>query len=114
MLTFAAEGNGQGKLEINGHSEPVAYELVVAREDEDNTRQVRIRLNAPRDWLMKQGFAGEATLIRNNGERIAVRREGGVGVEDAISVTLEGYDDSHVGGTDLSEAYPELRTAKRH
>ncbi|WP_075290783.1 hypothetical protein [Pararhizobium arenae] len=114
MLTFAAEGNGQGKLEINGHSEPVAYELVVAREEDDNTRQVRIRLNAPRDWLMKQGFSGEATLVRTNGQRIAVRREGGVDVEDAISVTLEGYDDSHIGGADLSEAYPELRTAKPH
>jgi hypothetical protein len=113
MLTFAAEGNGQGRLEINGGSEPVAYELVVARED-DNTRQVRIRLNAPRDWLLKQGFNGEAMLVRNNGERIAVRREGGLNVEDAISVTLEGYDESHVGATDLAEAYPELRTANRH
>ncbi|MDQ0318375.1 hypothetical protein QO002_000513 [Pararhizobium capsulatum DSM 1112] len=114
MLTFAAEGNGQGKLELNGYSEPVAYELVVAREDDDNTRQVRIRLNAPRDWLLKQGFSGEAVLVRNNGARIAVKREGGLNVEDAISVTLEGYDDSHVGATDLAEAYPELSTANRH
>jgi hypothetical protein len=53
-------------------------------------------------------------LVRTNGERIAVRREGGINVDDAISVTLEGYDDSHVGAADLSEAYPELRTAKRH
>ena len=107
MLTFSAEGSGQGTLEINGYREPVAYELIVAQE-EDNTRQVRIRLNAPRDWLLKQGFQGDAALVRNNGARIAVRREGGVAVEDAISVTLEGYDDSHVGAADLSEAYPEL------
>lgn len=113
MLTFAAEGNGQGRLEINGHSEPVAYELIVAQE-EDDTHQVRIRLNAPRDLLLKQGFQGEAVLVRDNGARIAVRREGGIAVDDAISVTLEGYDDSPAGAAELSEAYPELRTIKRH
>ena len=106
MLTFAAEGSGQGKLEINGHSKPVSYELVVARE-EDDTRQVRIRLNAPRDWLLQQGFKGEAVLVRDNGSRIAVRREGGLNVEDSVSVTLEGYDDTHDG--DVSDAYPELK-----
>lgn len=108
MLTFAAEGNGQGKLEINGHSQPVTYELVVARE-EDDSRQVRIRLNAPRDWLLKQGFDGEAVLVRNNGSRIAVRREGGLDVGDAISVMLEGCDDSRIGADDLADAYPELK-----
>ncbi len=108
MLTFAAEGNGQGKLEINGQSQPVSYELVEAREDDDS-RQVRIRLNAPRDWLMKQGFSGEAVLVRNNGARIAVRREGGVDVDDAVSVTLEGYDDSRSDEGEVSDAYPELK-----
>ena len=96
MLTFAAEGSGQGQLEINGNSQPVSYELVEAREDDDS-RQVRIRLNAPRDWLLKQGFNGEATLVRDNGSRIAVRREGGLDVGDSVSVTLEGYDDTHGG-----------------
>ena len=108
MLTFAAEGNGQGKLEINGHSQPVTYELVVAHE-EDDSRQIRIRLNAPRDWLLKQGFNGEAILVRSNGSRIAVRREGGLDVEDNISVTLEGYDDSRINADDVAEAYPELK-----
>ncbi|HTO32235.1 MAG TPA: hypothetical protein VL202_13805 [Pararhizobium sp.] len=108
MLTFAAEGNGQGQLEINGQSQPVSYELVEARE-EDDSRQVRIRLHAPRDWLMKQGFNGEAVLVRNNGSRIAVRREGGVGVEDAVAVTLEGYDDSRLDADDVANAYPELK-----
>jgi hypothetical protein len=108
MLTFAAEGNGQGKLEINGNSQPVSYELVVAREDDDR-QQVRIRLNAPRDWLLKQGFNGDAILVRGNGSRIAVRREGGLDVDDAVSVTLEGYDDTHGDAGDMSEAYPELK-----
>ena len=74
MLTFAAEGSGHGKLEINGNSQPVSYELIEAREDDDS-RQIRIRLSAPRDWLLKQGFNGEAVLVRDNGSRIAVRRE---------------------------------------
>lgn len=108
MLTFAAEGSGQGKLEINGGSQPVSYELVEAREDDDS-RQVRIRLNAPRDWLLKQGFSGEAVLVRNNGSRIAVRREGGVDVGDSVSVTLEGYDDTAGGEEEVSEIYPELK-----
>ena len=108
MLTFAAEGNGQGKLEINGQTAPVTYELVVARE-EDDTPQVRIKLNAPRDWLLTQGFKGEATLVRANGARIPVRKEGGLDVSDAISVTLEGYDDSHGAEADVTEAYPELK-----
>ena len=108
MLTFAAEGSGHGKLEINGGSQPVSYELVEARE-EDDSRQVRIRLNAPRDWLLKQGFSGEAVLVRNNGSRIAVRREGGVDVGDSLSVTLEGYDDTPGGADEVSEIYPELK-----
>ncbi|MEK1928836.1 MAG: hypothetical protein AAAC47_03425 [Pararhizobium sp.] len=108
MLTFAAEGSGQGKLEINGHSEPVSYELIVARDDDD-TSQVRIRLNAPRDWLLKQGFKGDAVLVRSNGSRIAVRREGGLDVHSSVCVTLEGYDDALSGVDELCEAYPELK-----
>lgn len=108
MLTFAAEGNGQGQLEINGQPHPVSYELVEARE-EDDRRQVRVRLHAPRDWLLKQGFSGEAVLVRSNGARIAVRRQGGVGIHDAVAVTLEGYDDSHLDATAVAEAYPELK-----
>ncbi|WP_349436702.1 hypothetical protein [Pararhizobium sp. A13] len=108
MLTFAAEGSGQGKLEINGHCEPVSYELIVARDDDD-TSQVRIRLNAPRDWLLKQGFKGDAVLVRSNGSRIAVRREGGLDVHSSVCVTLEGYDDALSGVDELSEAYPELK-----
>ena len=108
MPTFAAEGNGQGKLEINGHCEPVSYELIVAR-DEDDTSQVRIRLNAPRDWLLKQGFTGDAVLVRSNGARIAVRQDGVLDVHASVCVTLEGYDDALSGVDELSEAYPELK-----
>lgn len=107
MLTFSAEGSGHGKLEIGGGSQPVSYEVIVAR-DEDETRQVRIRLNAPRDWLLKHDFKGEATLVRSNGSRIAVRREGGLDVEDSVSVTLEGYDETD-DGKEQSELYPELK-----
>lgn len=108
MLTFAAEGSGQGRLEINGNSEPVSYELVVAREDDDS-RQVRIRLMAPRDWLIKQGFSGEAVLVRSNGSRIDVRREETVDVSSNISVALEGYDESIENADEIAEAYPELK-----
>ncbi|OJF95034.1 hypothetical protein [Pararhizobium antarcticum] len=107
MLTFADEGNGSGMLEINGHSRPVSYELVVARE-EDDTKQVRIRLKAPRDWLLEQGFNGEAILVRDNGARIPVRREGGLSVEDNVAVTLEGYDETEAGVA-ATEEYPELK-----
>ena len=106
MLTFAAEGNGQGRLEINGHSEPVAYELIVAQE-EDDTHQVRIRLNAPRDWLLKQGFQGEAVLVRDNGARIAVRREGGKALSPLFPLSLP-YSPP-VGGNALPAASPALR-----
>jgi len=108
MLTFAAEGSGQGKLEINGHCEPVSYELIVAREDDD-TSQVHIRLNAPRDWLLKQGFKGDAVLVRSNGSRIAVRREGVLDVHCSVCVTLEAYDDTLSDAGEVSEAYPELK-----
>jgi hypothetical protein len=108
MLTFAAEGNGQGKLEINGQTAPVTYELVVAQED-DETQQVRIRLDAPRDWLLVQGFKDEATLVRANGSRIVVRLDGKLDVTDAVSVTLEGYDDTHSAEADVRQAYPELK-----
>ncbi len=107
MLTFADEGNGSGMLEINGQSKPVSYELVVARE-EDDSKQVRIRLIAPRDWLLQQGFSGEAVLVRDNGARIPVRREGGLSVEDNVSVTLEGYDETEAG-VEAEEHYPELK-----
>ncbi|OLP59083.1 hypothetical protein BJF93_03940 [Xaviernesmea oryzae] len=107
MLTHDAEGNGKGILEINGQSQPVSYELVVARE-EDDTRRVRIRLMAPRDWLMKQGFSGEATLVRDNGSRVKVSHEGGVDVDDPIAVALEGHDSLKGGDAEIAEAYPEL------
>ncbi|MFT2210387.1 hypothetical protein [Rhizobium giardinii] len=108
MLTFAAEGSGQGRLEINGHSEPVSYELIVARE-EDESSQVRIRLNAPRDWLLKQGFTGDAVLVRSNGSRVAVRRDGVLDAHCSVCVTLEGYDDTLSDLGEVSEAYPELK-----
>ncbi len=108
MLTFAAEGSSQGKLEINGHSEPVSYELIVARE-EDDASQVRIRLNASRDWLLKQGFKGDAVLVRSNGSRIAVRRDGVLDVHSSVCVTLEGYDGTLRGVDEVSDAYPELK-----
>ncbi|OLP52679.1 hypothetical protein BJF92_14820 [Rhizobium rhizosphaerae] len=107
MLTHDAEGNGKGILEINGQSQPVSYEVIMAR-DEDETRSVRIRLMAPRDWLMKQGFSGEATLVRDNGSRVKVSHEGGVGVEDPIAVALEGYEALKGGEGEAAEAYPEL------
>lgn len=108
MLTFAAEGSGQGKLEINGQSQPVAYEIVVAREEDDG-QQVRIRVKAPRDWLMKQGFDGSAILIRNNGARIPVTREEGVDADDSVAVVLEGYDDSLNEEHEVNQEYPEVK-----
>ena len=107
MLTHDAEGNGRGILEINGQSQPVSYEVVMAR-DEDETRSGRIRLMAPRDWLIKQGFSGEATLVRDNGSRVKVVHEGGVDVDDPISVALEGSEALKGGEDEVAEAYPEL------
>ncbi|MDB5525602.1 MAG: hypothetical protein JWM58_3365 [Rhizobium sp.] len=100
------ETDAAGKIIVEGQHAPVSYHLTATRDGAD-AFGVRIELSAPRDWLLDRGFDREATLVRENGEKIRVRFENKLGIEDNISVSLEARD--ILGSIEaLTEKYPEL------
>ncbi|MBT9369802.1 hypothetical protein [Rhizobium sp. CSW-27] len=107
MSEHLQEAASHGKLEVgNGHSD-VGYKLVAIREHDDAVR-VRISVMAPRDWLLKQGFHHEGTLVRQGGERLPVTFDGQLDVTDNISVTLGASDIICPSIETAREKFPEL------
>lgn len=109
MSEHLQEASSNGKLEVGGGQSEVGYKLVATREHDEAVR-VRISVMAPRDWLLKQGFRHEGTLVRQSGERLPVTFDGELDVSDNISVTLGASDiicpSIHVA----REKFPELGT----
>ena len=101
------EADGAGRILLEGQHAPVSYHIIATR-DGTQAYGVRIELSAPRDWLLDRGFDREAVLVRENGEKIRVRFENKLGVEDNVSVSLEASDRMHGSIADLNAKYPEL------
>lgn len=106
------EADGTGRIMLEGQHAPVSYHLTATWEN-GNAYGVRIELSAPRDWLLDRGFDREATLVRQNGERVRVRFENRLGVEDNVSVNLEARDVLQGSLDDLTAKYPELDAISR-
>ncbi|MFB2553541.1 hypothetical protein [Ensifer soli] len=107
MTYHIAEGDGNGRIDVNGHVLPVSYHLTAERQGGSGSRvAVSITLQAPRDWLIEKGFEEEATLIRGNGERGTVRSEADVSAEDPLSIRLAGEAD--VADGSIGRTFPEL------
>jgi hypothetical protein len=101
------EADGQGRILLEGQHAPVSYHLTATWEG-GAAYGVRIELNAPRDWLLDRGFDREATLERQNGQKVRVRFENKLGVDDNVSVSLEASDRMEGSLDDVTAKYPEL------
>lgn len=98
-----------GKLELANHSSPMPYDVTVGNEKEEGKFVVKVRVSAPRDWLLQRGFKSHATLIKEDGNRIELHHAGELDVGEALSVELSAVDRSCTEETELQRKYPELR-----
>jgi hypothetical protein len=106
------EADGAGRILLDGQHAPVSYHLTATWEG-GGAYGVRIELSAPRDWLLDRGFDREATLVRQNGEKVRVRFENKLGIEDNVSVNLEASDSMQGSIDDVTAKYPELDVLSR-
>ncbi|WP_117193339.1 hypothetical protein [Rhizobium terrae] len=110
MTEHLKEAGYPGQIEIGGDRSPVTYKLK-ARKENDGAYHVAVSLTAPRDWLLKQGFRNEATLVRQSGEQMPVHFEETLNVADNISVTLHADDAVIASMDELRKKFPELRAS---
>lgn len=110
MAEHLHEASSNGHLDVGGQQSAVGYKLV-AKQQQHGDVQIAISVMAPRDWLLKQGFKRDATLIRKDGSRLPISFDGELDVSDSISVSLRASDQSFPT-LDAAEAeYPELSAA---
>lgn len=86
-MTHLQTIDGQGQLLIGERLSPASYHLAIERSG--NGYAVTVGLQAPRDWLIRQGFQSRATLVLQSGDRIEVEHDGPVDVSDNVSVVLK-------------------------
>ncbi|TPP07038.1 hypothetical protein [Rhizobium glycinendophyticum] len=98
--------DGQGQLLIGDRLSPMTYHVSV--EKKDSTLVARVELQAPRDWLIKQGFKRRATLVLGSGDRVEVTHDGQIDVSDSLSIVLKVKDLVYRESENLLEAFPEL------
>lgn len=105
--THIGEADGAGRILLEGQEAPVSYHLK-ATWDGGTAYEVRIEVSAPRDWLLDGGFDREATLERENGDKLQVRFDDKLDVDDNISVSLEAAEQVEGSLDDLTARFPEL------
>lgn len=108
MTEHLKEAGFPGQIDIDGDRSPVTYKLK-ARKEDGGAFRVAVSLTAPRDWLLKQGFRKEATLVRQSGDKMPVHFEETLNVADNISVTLRADDAVIASMDELRRKFPELR-----
>jgi hypothetical protein len=107
-MTHLENADGQGQLLIGERLSPVSYH--VATEDKGGRLAATVDLQAPRDWLIKQGFKRRATLVLASGDRVEVGHEDEIDVSDSISIVLKTEALIYEGAETLLQAFPELDT----
>lgn len=110
MVALFKDADGSGRLDVNGQSSPATYQISAVEDGADGFL-VKIGISAPRDWLLKQGFETEATLVREDGTSVPVQHDGQLSVDDSISVALEFVDPDCKNAEDIEQKYPELKLA---
>lgn len=98
--------DGQGHLLVGEHLSPVSYHVSVTRSDEGYS--VRVTTEAPRDWLIKQGFQGTATLVLSGGGRVQLSHDGPVDVGQSLTLLLEGDPLGFGDQRALAAHFPEV------
>lgn len=105
-MTHLENADGQGQLLIGERLSPVAYH--VTTEKQGGRLTATVDLQAPRDWLIKQGFKRRATLVLASGDRVEILHEDEVDVSDSISIVLKTEALLYTEAKALLEAFPEL------
>lgn len=105
-MTHVQNVDGQGQLLIGERLSPMTYHVAVERRG--SNFRAAVEMQAPRDWLIRQGFQSRATLVLASGDRIEVEHDGPVDVSDSISVKLEAAALDYRDRDALIAAFPEL------
>ena len=106
-MAHLENADGQGQLLIGDRLSPISYHVTVEERGEQFV--AKVNLQAPRDWLIKQGFKRRATLMRASGDRLEILREDDINVSDSLSIVLEADDLVYEGADVLLDAFPELK-----
>lgn len=112
MEKYLRKVDSTGEIDVNGQLSPVSYTLSV-KEGMGHSFEINIRLLAPRDWLLNEGFEEDAVLISQSGARIPVYHDSGqLYIGDSLSIELTARDDSCTNREDLFRKYPELEASQ--
>ncbi|MDH4413987.1 MAG: hypothetical protein QE484_11800 [Rhizobium sp.] len=105
-MTHVQNVDGQGQLLIGGRLAPISYHVTVERRG--GLYQAKVAMQAPRDWLIRQGFQSRATLVLSSGDRLELEHDGPVDVSDSISVLLQAEARDYGDWDALIAAFPEI------
>jgi hypothetical protein len=108
-MTHMQNADGQGQLLIGDRVSPVTYRVAVERKGAGYAATVATQ--APRDWLLRQGFERRATLVFASGSRAEIERDATLDVADSISVVLQTDVLEYRDRAMLIEAFPEVESS---
>jgi len=112
MSEHIENADGQGTLLIGNGRSPVTYQISAVRSGE--RYMATATLQAPRDWLLKQGFRREALLERDGAETVKLYYPEELDVADDVSVSLSSEPLACDTRDDLVHRFPELDLARMH
>ena len=104
-MTHVQNVDGQGQLLIGELLSPITYHVAVERLG--SHYRATVEMQAPRDWLIRQGFKSRATLVLSSGDRIELEHDGPVDVSDSLRVVLQGKAVDYGDREALVAAFPE-------
>lgn len=107
-MTVVQNVDGQGQLLIGERLAPASYHPAVTSRG--NGYAVTVEMQAPRDWLIRQGFRSRATLVLASGERVEVEHDGPVDLSDNVSVVLQAKPLEYADRGALLVAFPETES----
>jgi len=105
-MTHVQNVDGQGQLLIGERLSPMTYHVAVERFG--SSYRATVEMQAPRDWLIRQGFQSRATLVLSSGDRIEIEHDGPVDVSDSISVVLQAEAVDYDNRDALVATFPEV------
>ncbi len=107
-MTYVQSADGQGQLLIGERVAPISYHVAVEREGKGYAATVEMQ--APRDWLIRQGFDRRATLVLASGDRAEIEVNDRLDVSDNVKVVLRTDRLEYADHGKLVDAFPELES----
>lgn len=108
-MSYMNQADGSGKINIDGKSWPVSYQ-VVSEDEADGAKKIHVELSVPRDWLLERGFTSEARLTRENGAEIDIRSPATIGTGDPLAIRLRSDVAKLSSEEEAFRQFPELTT----